>query len=183
VERTDGDDNYCFGPPGVGFVNVSGCLGTNAPGFDGVSYQNGAWPTDTPSSDRPSPVLFSSPLTGSGYSSNYSSMAFEADLPRIEAADFGGPCDRTTGDGCTNPPMTDDGDPATFYPFYSAITTTSCRWGIGDLTSTPSINDFGQGAQYGSLLLSTYLAFGGGGATTQRYNNFQQALSTNPCPA
>ena len=157
-------------------------MGTNAPGFDGVPYQN-AWPTDTPSSDRPSPVLFTSPLTGPGHTLNYSSMAFEADLPRIEASDLGGSCDRNTGDGCVKPPPTDDGVPADFYPFYSAITTTGCRWAIGDLASNGTTNDFGQIDQYGPLFLQTYLVFGGGGATTQRYNDFQGVMSTNPCPA
>jgi len=42
--------------------------------------------------------------------------------------------------------------------------------------------DFGRNAQYGSLLSSTYLAFGGGGATMQRFNNFRQIIP-NPCPA
>ncbi len=182
VERRDGDDQYCFKAPGVGFVRIAGCLGTNAPGFDGVPYQN-AWPTDTPSSDRPSPVLFTSPLTGPGHTINYGSMAFEADLPRIEASDLGGSCDRTTGDGCVKPPPTDDGVPADFYPFYSAITTTGCQWAIGDLASNGTTNDFGQIDQYGPLFLQTYLVFGGGGATTQRYNDFQGVMPTNPCPA
>jgi hypothetical protein len=44
-------------------------------------------------------------------------------------------------------------------------------------------NDFGKIDQYGSLFKSTYLVFGGGGATVDRYNNFQNALGTNPCPS
>ena len=39
---------------------------------------------------------------------------FEADLPRIEAADFGGSCDRTDGANCVNPPPGSN-----FYPFFS----------------------------------------------------------------
>jgi hypothetical protein len=42
--------------------------------------------------------------------------------------------------------------------------------------------DFGRNAQYGSLLATTYAAFGGGGATINRINNFRQLIS-NPCPA
>ena len=37
-------------------------------------------------------------------------------------------------------------------------------------------------AQYGSLLTSTYLAFGGGGASVNRINNFRNIIS-NPCRA
>jgi hypothetical protein len=44
-------------------------------------------------------------------------------------------------------------------------------------------NDFGKNSQYGSLLPLTYLAFGGGGTTIQRFNNFRQILDPNPCPA
>jgi len=44
-------------------------------------------------------------------------------------------------------------------------------------------NDFGQNSQYGSLLPLTYLAFGEGGATFQRYNDFRQVLPNNPCHA
>ena len=43
-------------------------------------------------------------------------------------------------------------------------------------------NNFGRNAQYGSLLSSSYLIFGGGGASHQLINNFRQILS-NPCPA
>ena len=42
--------------------------------------------------------------------------------------------------------------------------------------------DFGRNAQYGSLLPSTYLACGGGGATVNRINNFRNIIS-NPCRA
>jgi hypothetical protein len=43
-------------------------------------------------------------------------------------------------------------------------------------------NNFGRNAQYGSLLSSTYLQFGGHGATVNLINNFRQVIS-NPCPA
>jgi hypothetical protein len=46
----------------------------------------------------------------------------------------------------------------------------------------PGGNDLGRNAQYGSLLTSTYLAFGGGGATVNRINNFRNIIS-NPCRA
>ena len=41
--------------------------------------------------------------------------------------------------------------------------------------------DFGRNAQYGSLLSLTYLTFGGGGTTIQRFNDFRQTLSRDPC--
>jgi hypothetical protein len=56
-----------------------------------------------------------------------------------------------------------------------------CVWGFGNNLPGATSN-FGRNAQYGSLLSTTYLAVGGGGATVQRINNFRQILS-NPCPA
>ena len=84
--------------------------------FDGVSYQT-TWPgsLSNPALDaavNPGSVLFSSPTFGGGQ--NYDRVGFEADLPRIEAADFGGICDRTTGANCVNPPPGSN-----FYPFFS----------------------------------------------------------------
>ena len=43
-----------------------------------------------------------------------------------------------------------------------------------------STNDFSRNNQYGSLLLLTYLAFGGNGATIKRYNDFRRVIG-NPC--
>ena len=184
-EASDGDDNACFGPADSTLVQVTGCEDTNT-GFDGVSYQP-VWPDGSPK--HPTPVLFSSPRTGSSYSVNYNRMAFEADLPRIEAADFGGQCDRNTGVGCTNPPVTDDtvnGDrqPATFYPFYSTGTVRhQCTWLLGNDVPGLTRNDFGKTAQYGSLFFLNYLRFGGGGVEFMRINDFRQVLGQNPCPA
>jgi hypothetical protein len=123
--------------------------------------------------------MFGSPLTGANYTDNYPRSAFEADLPRIEATDLGGPCDRTTGAGCTLIPTTDSGTPAAFYPYYSAFQKGSCQWGFGG-NLPGSTTNFGANAQYGSLLKTTYLVFGGGGATHQLFNNFRSIMS-NPC--
>ena len=136
-------------------------------------------------------MLFSSPLTGRSGNVNYSRAAFEANLPRIEF----NTCNRSTGAGCTLIPTTDKGTPAAFYPFFSAFqhgganaalqTPPSgaggrCMWAFGnDLPGAST--DFGRNAQYGSLLTSTYLAFGGHGATVNLINNFRQILP-NPCP-
>ena len=178
---TDGDDTFCFPGTEALRININGCMDTNS-GFDNLSYQ-----PDWPDGNRmlhPQPILFSSPRTGPDDSVNYSRVGFEADLPRIEAT-----CNRSTGAGCTLIPTTDKGTPAAFYPFFSAFQNGvqdeqgngGCSWAFGnDLPGATT--DFGRNAQYGSLLSSTYLAFGGGGATIQRINNFRQIIS-NPCPA
>ena len=181
AEATDGDDGACFPASSSSLVQVPGCLATNT-GFDGVPYQP-VWP-DGNTRLHPTSILFTSPLTGSHYNVNYSRMAFEADLPRIEttgATSSPNPCNRSTGAGCTLIPNTDDGTPAAFYPFFSIKNIGgSCVWQLGNHIPG-SKNDFGQNAQYGTLLNSTYTAVGGGVIT--RYNNFRQILSKNPCAA
>jgi len=172
---TDGDDNYCFPGSEALLIHINGCTDSNT-GFDGFDYQP-VWP-DGNRAQHPEPVEFSSPRIGGPDGVDYSRAAFEADLPRIEST-----CNRTTGAGCTLIPITDKGTPAAFYPFFSALQrgdqSSSCLWAFGnDLPGASS--DFGRNAQYGSLLPTTYLAFGGGGATLVRFNNFRQILP-NPC--
>lgn len=183
-EHTDADDVACFPASASLLVQVNGCNGTNDPGFDGTSYLND-WP-DGNTVLHPTPELFSSPLTGGGFDVNYSVAALESDTPRIEAPDLGGVCNRTTGVGCTIVPPTDDGQPATFYPFFS-ITSGSqpggCRWFIGNDVPGLTASDFGKDSQYGTLLPQVYLAFGGHGATLTRFNDFQNNLGSNPCRA
>jgi hypothetical protein len=180
-EQSDKDDVACFPASASLLVRVSGCNGTNAPGFDGTSYLPD-WP-DGNTSLHPTPELFTSPLTGSTFDTNYGVVALESDTPRIEAPDVGGSCDRTTGANCTIVPPTDDGVPATFYPFFSINNGASgCRWFIGNDVPGLTSNDFGKDAQYGTLLPLQYLAFGGGGAIVTRFNDFQNNLGTNPCP-
>jgi hypothetical protein len=163
---TDGDDNFCFPASEAMRIHITGCTDTNT-GFDGLTYQP-VWP-DGNTALHPEPILFSSPQTGPGDSVNYPRVAFEADLPRIEF----NTCDRTTGTGCTLIPTTDKNVPAAFYPYFSAFQHGDqsvrgnggggCVWAFGN--TLPGANDFGKNAQYGSLLSSTYLAFGGGGST------------------
>ena len=181
VSPTDADDDFCFPGTEALLIHINGCTDTNT-GFDSLGYQP-VWP-DGNRALHPQPILFSSPRTGSSDSVNYSRTAFEADLPRIET----NTCDRSTGAGCTLIPTTDKGAPAAFYPFFSAFQNGvqdeqgggGCVWAFGNhLTGA---NDFGRNAQYGSLLTTTYLAFGGHGATINRINNFRQIIS-NPCPA
>jgi hypothetical protein len=183
-EAADGDDNFCSSADQSLLYPATGCVDSNAPGFDGVSYQN-YWPDG--SSTRPTPVLFSSPKTGTAYTTSYPQIAFEADLPRIEASDLGGNCQRlTTGANCVDPPMTDDGAPAAFYPYFSTVSTpngtASCSYGIGS-TLPNTIDNFGgsSSAEFGPLLHTTYWTFGGHGATNQRYNNFNSGSFANPC--
>jgi hypothetical protein len=181
-EAPDVDDIGCFSANASTLVKVSGCSGTNT-GFDGVSYQP-LWP-DGNTQLRPTPVQFSSPLTGSSYNVQYSRTAFETNLPRVEFST----CDRNTGVGCTLIPSTDDPgplppfdlQPAVFYPFFSITNSGGgCIWQEGNHIPG-SKNDFGQNAEYGTLLNNTYTTVGGG--PTTRYNDFRQILSKNPCQA
>lgn len=174
-DPTDGDDNFCFPGSSASLIQLPGCTDTNV-GFDGVSYRP-VWP-DGDTTLHPTPIQFTSPLTGPGYSHQYERAALEADLPRIE-----GTCDRTSGDGCTLIPTADNGQPALFYPYYSiAASHDGCVWQLGS-TIPGTTNDFGKNAGYGALLPSPYLIFGGHGASHNLINNFRNVFSTNPCPA
>jgi hypothetical protein len=183
-EPADGDDNVCFPASASLLVRVSGCEDTNAPGFDGTSYLK-----DWPDGNRflhPTPDLFTSPLTGRFFNVNYRQAAFESDTPRIEAPDLGGVCDRNTGAGCTIVPPTDDGQPATFYPFFSITRPFhpgGCRWFIGNVVPGLTATNFGGVSQYGTLYPLTYLVFGGHGAILTRFNDYHNNLGTNPCRA
>ena len=91
---------------------------------------------------------------------NYSRVAFEADLPRIEAADFGGICNRFTGANCVNPPPGSN-----FYPIYTTGRSTQnpsanghCVWQFGGPYIKGTTNTFGgnSAAEFGPLLFSFY---------------------------
>jgi hypothetical protein len=174
-----GDDSVCYnGALGQSttLVPLPGCIGSNL-GFDGVSYQpSGATATQNPSTfwpngdftTRPTPIRFTSPLTGPNYDQNYSDQAFENDLPALEfitgpaeLAITDSSCSIVTGGtageaGCTNQPSTDDTmttDPNTglpvpsgksdfgFYPYFSDDTHVpgQCWWMIGqDVALNPT---------------------------------------------
>jgi hypothetical protein len=191
----DGDDDVCFSSSFSTLVRIGGCIATDND-FDGVPYQR-VWPgTDpSPGQDRkfhPSSVLFTSPLFNG--TQNYSRVAFEADLPRIEAADFGGKCDRNTGANCVNPPPG-----ANFYPIYTTGVDTgaeggnnnvqarhdsgNCVWQLGGTSIPGTTNTFGGNSttEFGPLLFSVYPDKGF--KPLRRTNNFRNVLSTNPCPA
>jgi hypothetical protein len=175
----DGDDVNCRGPEQSLRVRIGGCFGTDND-FDGVSYQR-TWPGTDPNPFRdrllhPRSVLFSSPTFNGGR--NYDRVAFEADLPRIEAADFGGNCDRNTGANCVNPPPGSN-----FYPFFSTRSGRSvgCFWQFGGAHIPGTRNTFGgnSAAEFGPLL---FLAYPGPGfQPIIRTNDFRRVLSNNPC--
>jgi hypothetical protein len=178
-EPTDGDDLGCFPAYASTLVQVNGCEFTNV-GFDGTSYHR-TWPNGDRSM-RPTPILFSSPTTGASFADQYQRVGFETDTPRIEASDFGGSCDRLTGEGCTLVPKTDDGTRATFYPWFSTgLSGGSCMWTIGQHVPGFSTNDYGGVSQYGQLLRLNYLLVPGAGIV-KRFNDYRRVLSTNPCP-
>jgi hypothetical protein len=170
-EPTDSDETTCFPPSMSTRIQIAGCTDSNV-GFDGYDYQP-VWPDGNKL--RPTSVLYSSPLTGAGYNVAFNRAGFEADLPRIE-----GTCDRSTGVGCTLIPTTDEGVAANFYPFFSSTGSgASCRWQFGNHIPGSS-NDYGQNAEFGTLLAPTYLVFGGHGATTTLINDFR-GIVPNTC--
>ncbi|HLG65123.1 MAG TPA: hypothetical protein VKY19_24530 [Ktedonosporobacter sp.] len=168
---SDGDDNGCFPASSSTRVQVAGCQGTNA-GFDGSAYQR-VWP-DGNTRLHPTPIRFTSPLTGFAFNINYNRVGFEADLPRIEST-----CNRTTGAGCTLIPITEAGTPAPFYPYFSIMRDDgSCTWQLG--AQIPgSATDFGKNNQYGPLLSLAYTGLGG--TVIHRFNDFRNVMSSNPC--
>ncbi len=185
---SDSDDFPCFNPTDSTRIQLGGCIGTDTD-FDGPEY-GPTWPgtLSNPGQDRrfnPTSILFSSPLfkaSGQGEDlHNYSRVAFETDLPRIEV--FGAPnnCNRTTGAGCVNPP-----NGASFYPIFTTRSQddSGCVWQLGGPNIPGTKNTFGGNstAEYGPLLLSTYAAANTAGFS-QRYNNFRQILPNNPCRA
>ncbi len=104
VDEDDGN-NFCVPGEDSTLVKIDGCFSDDLD-WDGQSYQ-ADWPgtNPKPSADRalhPTPVLFSSPVTSRGR--NYPTIAFETDLPNLEAAQDNPPfCDRSTGANCVNP--------------------------------------------------------------------------------
>jgi hypothetical protein len=177
-EPADADDFACFPASASTLVPVAGCNGQND-GFDGTSYLP-RWP-DGNTRLHPTSVFFSSPRTGGGYRGTYPLMAFEADIPAIESTAGNQPCDVTTGQGCTRTPVTDDGTPAKFYPFYTKGNTAGgCRWSIGNVIPGFTNNDFGRSQQWGPIVSDPHLVYGGGGATHDLFLNFRQ-FRPNTC--
>jgi hypothetical protein len=171
----DDDDVACVPGADAWVVHINGCFGSDDD-FDGPSYQND-WPGTNPDPkadrrDHPEPVLFTSPTTNGGH--NYPTIAFEADLPRIEST-----CNRKTGAGCVNPPPG-----AAFYPFFSTtMDKHNCTWQEGGDFIPETVNDYGgsSATEFGALLLTTYPA--AGFMPTTFFNNFNSGDLPNSCLA
>jgi hypothetical protein len=175
----DADNVGCFNADASLRILIGGCIGADND-FDGVSYQK-TWPGTLKDSQKdaarhPGSILFSSPTFNGGR--NYNRVGFEADLPRIEAPDSGGICDRSTGTGCTNPPPG-----SRFYPFFTTRSNSSagCFWQLGGANIPGTTNTFGgsSSAEFGPLLFLDYP--GPGFTPIHRTNDFRQVLSHNPC--
>jgi hypothetical protein len=180
LDEDDGND-FCVPGADSTLVKINGCFSDDED-WDGQSYRND-WPGTfrNPILDtifHPEPVRFTSPVINGG--TDFSTVAFETDLPRIEASDAqDNPpfCDRTTGANCVNPPMG-----AQFYPFF---TTTfrggTCNWQEGGNFIPGTVNHFGGSstAEYGALLQTPYPA--AGLKITRFVNNFNSGDLRNPC--
>jgi len=177
----DDDNGFCVPASDSTLVKINGCFSGDED-WDGQSYRKD-WPGTNPNPflDRllhPTPVMFTSPLANRH--TNYAKVAFETDLPRIEAADAqDNPpfCDRTTGANCVNPPMG-----AQFYPiFTTAQRYGSCLWQEGGAYLPHTTNTFGgtSTAEYGPLLKTVYPVTGF--TTVSLYNNFNSGDMRNPC--
>jgi hypothetical protein len=178
----DDDNNFCVPGDDSTLVKINGCFSADED-WDGQSYR-ADWPGSNPDpvTDQalhPSPLLFTSPLANER--TNYSTIAFETDLPRIEAEDAqDNPpfCDRTTGANCVNPP-----NGAQFYPFFTTGTHGGiCTWQQGGNFIPGTTNHFGGSSttEYGSLLRTVYPV--AGFTTTRLFNNFNSGDTRNPCP-
>jgi hypothetical protein len=189
------DDAFCIDPAfsaSFGLLPIGGCIDADVD-FDGVSYRSDTWPGSltNPIADflvHGQPVTFSSPLffTPSGATRNYSRVAFETDLPRIETNTnphcqrfITNPSDPAPGQGCINPPKGAD-----FYPIYTTrVSEDGCQWQLGGANLPFILENFGgtSTAEYGSLLPLLYP--GTDGQPSFRYNDFRNILDNNPCPA
>ncbi|HLY38111.1 MAG TPA: hypothetical protein VKU61_08750 [Candidatus Binatia bacterium] len=156
--HADRDDKGCVPSPPAPLL--AGCIDQNT-GFDGPSYQHD-WPNgDT--TTRPTPFVVQSPLGGEGLSDGYERIAFETNLPILEALHgkkkltrtsrkF---CDILSGGNCSLLPSTDRHEPAALYPFFSLGG--DCAWAIGDADPAFAMNDFGGNTQYGHPILVPHL--------------------------
>jgi len=179
------DDVNCWDTTNntAGFVPNIGCTGTDTD-FSGTPYQLD-WPgtNRNPRIDRAlhtTPVSLPSPTftDREDQGRDYQRVAFEANMPRIEAADFGGNCDRSTGVGCTNPPPN-----ANFYPIYTLQAGGErCRWNLGGPFIPGTTNTFGGNSvtEYGAFFAGLYPGTAGPRSIIE---NYRRILSYNPCRA
>ena len=139
------------------------------------------------------PVIFSSPLftDRTGHMENFSRVAFESDMPRIEFGTtppcqrhLSNPADKNPGQGCVNPPKG-----AAFYPFFSTRGSGGMTAGITDAGGSEggrfipgTLDDFGGSskAEFGPILANFYPS--PNGQPQYIYENFHRTLPLNPCP-
>jgi hypothetical protein len=180
--KIDSDDVGCVPAADSLLVKINGCFAADND-YDGQSYRND-WPGTIPNvaTDRalhPSPLMFTSPLT---HGRNFSRIAFETDLPRIEASDSQAHppfCNRTTGANCVNPPHG-----AQFYPLYTTtVRNGTCTWQQGGNFLPGTVNHFGGSSttEYGPPLKAPYP--NAGFKIIRLIDNFNSGLMPNPCPA
>ena len=178
----DADDTGCVPGTDSTLVKIDGCFNADED-FDGQTYRND-WPGTNPNPflDRalhPTPVLFTSPLT---HGRNYSTIAFETDLPGIEVqgAQANPPfCDPVSGANCVNPPPG-----AQFYPFFSTtFRPGECTWQEGGPFIPGTVNNFGGSSvtEFGHLLPSLFPE--PGFTTAELIRNFNSGDMRNPCKA
>jgi hypothetical protein len=63
----------------------------------------------------------------------------------------------------TAEPITDDGTPAAFYPYFYTTHIDGCTWGEGTDVPGLTVNDFGKLKQYGTYDRGVYYTDVGGG--------------------
>ncbi|MEP6526896.1 MAG: hypothetical protein ABJA86_06995 [Nocardioidaceae bacterium] len=172
--QVDSDDQGCFNADASLLIKIGGCIATDTD-FDGTSYQR-VWSGTLANATRDRRLhaesfRFTSPLS---HGSNYSRVAFEADLPAIEAA-----CDTTTGSNCVNPPPGSN-----FYPIYSTRGKNGCAWQEGGTHIPGTVRTFGgtSTTEYGPLIPLVYPDFPGFPGTASFFEDFRRVLPTNPCP-
>lgn len=188
------DDLQCVDagfPAAFGLIQIGGCIDADTD-FDGVPYRHNTWPGSFKDPVRDAlfhaePVIFSSPLfaDAKGRMENFSRVAFETDLPRIEFATtppcqrhLSNPADKHPGHGCVNPPKGAD-----FYPFFSTrLDRAGCRWQEGGPFIPGTLDDFGgsSAAEFGPILANFYPATDG--QPQFIFENFHRTLPFNPCP-
>jgi hypothetical protein len=176
-EPADADDTGCFPASAATRDPVGGCIASNY-GFDGPPYQRD-WPNGGRS--RPTPIMFTSPLTGRHFNRNYPQNALVAPLPFDEFGGGNQPCDIYTATGCTKLPITDDGTPAKFYPYFYTTRVAGCSWGEGTDVPGLTVNDFGKLNQYGTYDKGVYYSAPGGPFTYSSV--FIKNFPRNVCPA
>ena len=170
----DSDNDLCMRSDQSLLVQINGCVSSFDTDFDGVSYQND-WPGTTSDPSRTSePLRFSSPTFAD---QQYDAVSFQTDLVNLQR--FAGVCTSTTLSKCTVPPVG-----APFYPMYTTGNAPGggCEWREGGANIPGATNTFGGSptAEWGPVVPSFYPT--GPASTAIFYENFENALPTNPCP-